>query len=270
MAIAYCALGSGSTGNAFWVRGGGVEILVDCGLSLRSLSRRMDAAGLDLSGVEAVVLTHGHSDHVGGVAALARRHGVRVLGTEETLRRIPGEPPAESLRALPVSGRVSLGGLSIATTPTLHDAPGSVALRFEDDETRLGYATDLGFATRSVARHLAGCDGVVIEFNHDEEMLLFGPYDEKLKRRIYSEVGHLSNRQGAQLLDAVVSSSPGLQHVTLAHLSQENNTPALARRAAEAVLARRGGRPELTVAAPDVPGQVVRLRPRRQMGLPLW
>ncbi len=270
MAIAYCPLGSGSTGNALWLSGGGVQILVDCGLSLRSLGHRMQAVGLDLSLVQAVVLTHGHADHVGGAAALARRHGVRLYGTPETLRRIPGRPPAESLRPLPASGRISIGGLRVATTPTLHDAPGSVALRFEDDETGLGYATDLGFATRSVVRHLSGCDGVVIEFNHDEEMLLYGPYDERLKRRIYSEVGHLSNRQGAQLLDAVLSSTPRLRHVILAHLSLENNTPELARRAAEAVLARRRCRPQVAVADPQAPGPVVRLQPSRQMGLPLW
>ncbi len=270
MAIAYCSIGSGSTGNAWWVSGGGVELLIDCGLSARSLARRLAAVGLDLGRVTAVVCTHGHGDHVAGAAVLARRHGLRIYGTPDTLSMIPGDPPPEQLCPLPEEGRVAIGGLAVATTPTLHDAPGSVALRLEDDETALGYATDLGFATRNIVRHLRGCDGVVVEFNHDEGMLLGGPYDERLKRRIYSEVGHLSNRQGAALLEEVLARTPGLQHVTLAHLSQENNRPEIARATAAEVLRRHRSAARLAVAAPDVPGTPVSLHPPRQMGLPLW
>jgi phosphoribosyl 1,2-cyclic phosphodiesterase len=234
MAIAFSMLASGSSGNSIWVRGGGVEILVDCGLSARAISRRIADAGGDLRDVEAVVCTHAHTDHVAGAAVLARRHDLDIYATRATLERIPNRPPEERMRELPVSGTTRIGGLSIHSLPTQHDAPDSVALVISDGDTHLGIATDLGVPTAELVKALARVDGLVLEANHDVDMLANGDYPAFLKRRISSRVGHLSNDQTAALLRQVMH--PGLQHLTLAHLSEHNNAPDVARQAAESVL----------------------------------
>lgn len=264
MALEYCVLASGSRGNSVWVRGGGVEVLVDCGLAARTLEARLAAVGRDLRAVRAVFCTHGHGDHVGGAAVLARKIGVAIHGTRTTLRCIPGEPPAEALQLLPRTGVVRLGDLEIRSVGTPHDITGSCAFVLSDGETSLGVCTDLGHAAKPLFEALGDVDGLVLESNHDVELLRNGPYPAVLKRRIESRVGHLSNEQSAAMLLRIAH--PELQHVTLAHLSEQNNDPVLAREEAERVLARAAGRPNLAVASQDVPGEPVRLRPRPRKG----
>lgn len=264
MALEYCVLASGSRGNSVWVRGGGVEILVDCGLATRTLEARLASVGQRLDAVRAVFCTHGHGDHVGGAAVLARKIGCAIHGTRTTLRCIPGEPPAEALTLLPRDGAVRIGGLEIRTAPTPHDITGSCAIVVSDGETSLGVVTDLGHPARALLEPLGDLDGLVLESNHDVQMLRDGPYPAHLKRRIESKVGHLSNEQSASLLLRLAHAE--LQHVTLAHLSEQNNDPTLAREAAERVLAVAAGRPNLAVAAQDVAGTPVRLRPRARKG----
>jgi len=277
VALAYCVLASGSGGNCVWVRGGGVELLVDCGLSARAIGRRLADVGGDLADVSAVVCTHAHTDHVAGAAVLARRRGVDIYATRPTLRRIPGAPPPERLRPIPSSGAVAIGGLTVLTCPTSHDVPGSIALSITDGHITVAIATDLGTPTRGIDRLLREADGVVLETNHDPDLLRDGPYPPMLKRRIRSDAGHLSNAQSAALLaDAL---QPRLRHLTLAHLSETNNTPAHAARAIEPVLARAGCAPALAIADQHVPGEPVLLAGRaggaavaalgRQLALPL-
>ncbi len=267
MALTFCLLASGSQGNCLWVRGGGVELLVDCGLSARLTGKRLASVGQSLASVSAVLVTHLHGDHVAGAPVLARRHGLEIHCTEGTLRGLPSGVPLEKRRQLPYGGRLRVGGLTVHTLPTSHDAPQSVALRISDGQTSLGVVTDLGTARPELARALAGVDGLVLEMNHDLEMLANGPYPEGLKRRIRGNWGHLSNAQGAELLRSLLHS--GLQHVTLAHLSEHNNTEALAREAAEAVL--RDGPPglRLSVAKQSAAGEPIPLRaPKGQLALP--
>jgi phosphoribosyl 1,2-cyclic phosphodiesterase len=268
MAIAYCVLSSGSAGNALWVRGGGVEVLVDCGLSARNVGWRLEQVGLDLGNVQAAVCTHGHGDHVRGAAVLARRHHLDIHATEQTLGWLRGDPPVERLRAIPRGGRFAIGGLTITSVPTVHDAPGSVAFVLDDGETRLGVVTDLGVVTENVVEAFGGLDGLVLEMNHDEGMLHDGPYPWHLKRRIAGERGHLSNRQAADLLARLAH--PGLQHLTLAHLSEENNRPQTARAVAEGVLASAGVSPTLAVAGVKRPSEPVVLERAGQLALGLW
>src|SRR5262245_42116084 len=128
MALEYCILASGSAGNCLWVRGGGVEVLLDCGLSARRIGDRFAAVGKHLRNVSAVVCTHGHGDHVAGAAVLARRHGLDVYGTPPTLREIRGEPPPEKLRPVGVRERFRIGNLEVRLAPTPHDAPGSASV----------------------------------------------------------------------------------------------------------------------------------------------
>lgn len=264
MALEYCVLASGSRGNSVWVRGGDVEILVDCGLAARTLQARLAAVGHDLRGVQAVFCTHGHGDHVGGAAVLARKTGVAIHGTRTTLRCIPAEPPPEALHVLPRTGIVQLGGLEIRSIATPHDITGSCAFVISDGETSLGVCTDLGHPAGTLFESLGDLDGLILESNHDVDMLRNGPYPAVLKRRIESKVGHLSNEQSAAMLLRLCHEQ--LQHVTLAHLSEQNNDPAIAREEAERVLSGAAGRPNLAVAAQDVPGEPIRLRPRWRRG----
>ena len=268
MAMAYCVLTSGSAGNSLWLRGGGVEVLVDCGLSARRIAYRLADVGADVDEVQAVVCTHGHGDHVQGAAVLARRHGLEILGTEPTLGSLRGEPPLERLRPFACGGRFSVGRLRFESVATMHDCPGSCAFVVSDGETRLGVVTDLGVVTAGVVRALEGVDGLILEMNHDEIMLRDGPYPAFLKRRIAGSLGHLSNRQAADMLARLAH--PGLQHLTLAHLSQENNRPAAALEAAEGVLDAAGVQPEVAVAGIERPCEPVTLQRTGQLMLGSW
>jgi len=268
MALEYCILASGSAGNCLWIRGGGVQILVDCGLSARRIADRLAAVGQDLRDVQAVICTHGHGDHVAGAAALARRYGIEIHATAGTLRHIRGEPPPERLHTVDVRGRFRIGGLEIRLAPTPHDAVGSCAVVVADGDTSLGVCTDLGRPTEAIRKHLEGVDGLVLEMNHDLRMLLEGPYPEVLKRRIHGDLGHLSNEQSAELLARVLH--PGLQHLSLAHLSEQNNLPEIARETAERVLDDAALAPGLAVAEQHRPGQPVRLETKRRGQLALF
>ncbi len=260
MTIRYCPLGSGSGGNSFWVSGGGVELLVDCGLSARQIERRLSDVGGSLAHIDAIVCTHGHRDHILGTEVLACRRGIQLWATPLACRFFSRKVPLDLIHHLPPHGEIRLRELAIATTPTQHDIPGSVALVLSDGEVSLGIATDLGLATPRIASALSALDGLILEMNYDEEMLACGPYPNRLKKRILSDYGHLSNDQGARLLDSILH--PGLQQVALAHLSEVNNTPALALARAREVLQRRESCAELAVCAQDSPGQPRTLRRR--------
>lgn len=262
MAISYCVLASGSRGNCVWLRGGGVEILVDCGLSALQIEKRLAAVGRSAKELRAIFCTHAHTDHVAGAAVLSRRYDLDVYATASTLRRIPGAPPSERLLELPTSGVVEIDGLQVRTTPTPHDAPGSVAFCIDDRETRVGVVTDLGKPTAAIEKVMAGADGLILECNHDVEMLHDGPYPPVLKRRILGDEGHLSNEQGAEFLTRLLHA--GLQHLTLAHLSETNNTPERAAESVTSVLSRIGaGGFDVAVAEQHRVGEPVVLAPVR-------
>ncbi len=270
MALTYCTLASGSSGNALWVEGGGVALLIDAGLHFKELAQRVSAIGRAPTALRAVVVTHGHGDHTAGVSVLARRTGASILCTRETFADLRAEPPEALFVPLAQASTTAIGGLIVRTQATPHDAQGSFCVTVSDGVSTLGFATDLGCATPAVEAHLAGCDGLVLELNHDLQMLLDGPYPAHLKRRIASSVGHLSNHDGAALLARLAH--PGLQHVTLAHLSETNNRPALAQRAAEQALRDAPSHPRLEIAPQWTAGEPVTLYPggaRGQLRLPL-
>jgi phosphoribosyl 1,2-cyclic phosphodiesterase len=220
-------LGSGSAGNCTLVEGRRARLLIDCGLSARETARRLEEIGCAPRSIEAVLISHEHSDHMGGAAQFSRRFGAPIHTTAATAA-------AAGLAAAQVAGLVQtepgrpfrVGDLEVSPFSVPHDAVDNVGFLVECDGTRLGYATDLGHATRLVMERLKECELLVTEANHDSEMLKNGPYPWAVKQRILSRQGHLSNDEMAELVAGVAG--PRTRHLFLAHLSGTNNTPGLA------------------------------------------
>src|SRR5919201_674399 len=245
-------LASGSGGNTAFVEAGGARVLVDAGLSYRETKRRCADVGLDVRDVTDVLLTHEHVDHCFGAATIARKVGARVHATQGTFTALRDPPPRELCFPIPQDGSLLLGrGLQVRAIPVPHDALEPVAYSFEERVEggrciSAAVVTDLGSAPRSLARALRDLDALVLETNHDARLLTEGPYPPSVKRRVRSDLGHLSNAQAAQLIAQVLHR--GLRHLVLAHLSEQNNTPTHARSEAEAVLELHGSRAVLHLA----------------------
>ncbi len=271
--VRLCVLASGSGGNSLWVDAGATRILIDAGLPLRETARRCRHAGLDLRDLTDVFLTHEHADHSHAAGILGRKLGVRVHATRGTLRALRDPPPDELRSAGRAGVPVRLPALTITPLALAHDACEPVAYVFDDGAVKGAVVTDLGSASAGLVRALQGLDALVRELNHDVRMLIEGPYPWSLKQRIRGGRGHLSNEQGARLLQDVLHG--GLRHLVLAHLSEHNNTEAHARRAAERVLTRHGSSARLSVGAqaraldPVLlgPAAAVPLRRARQLAL---
>ena len=221
-------LGSGSRGNAALVEADGRCLMIDCGLGLKATETRLARLGRTPADIDAILVTHEHSDHLGGVARFAARHGVRVLATAGTARGFRhGSPP--QLEQISPHESFVIGALEVMPMPVPHDANEPCQFVFSDGARKLGIVTDLGHVTAHVVTSLQGCDALALESNHDEAMLAAGPYGAHLRRRVGGQLGHLSNRQAAALLSALDTSR--LRHFVALHLSEINNTPALAQAA---------------------------------------
>ncbi len=233
--MAFALLGSGSAGNAAVIAAGRTRVLLDCGFSARETERRLARAGLADVPLSAILITHEHSDHVGGAVACARRFRVPVWmtsGTHAALgRQAQGLP---DVRHFNPHEEFAIGDLRIEPFPVPHDAREPSQFVFSDGASRLGFLTDVGVTTPHIERMLGGCDALVLECNHDRDMLRDGPYPPALKARIAGDHGHLDNAAAAQLLSRLDRSR--LRQVVAAHLSETNNTPAKARAALAAVL----------------------------------
>lgn len=234
----YAALASGSKGNCHALSEGGQTLLIDAGISLLQIRRRMEILGLDSEVVRAVALTHEHSDHIGAVGVILRRTDWAILATAATrlaVERAQGIQIPHSRWIEVEAGRpCGWEGWRILPFALPHDAEDPVAYRIEAGGAAAAVVTDLGHPTALVADHLQDLDLLVLEANHDVDMLREGDYPPPLKARILSRVGHLSNASMAELLGRALS--PRLKQVVLAHLSESNNDPGLARFAAEEIL----------------------------------
>lgn len=243
-------LGSGSRGNATLVEVAGRRLLVDAGLSARMLANRLRAAGVEPGSIDWILLSHEHQDHSRGAERFSRAHGTAVVASVATLEAMDRSPTHfAAWRPLPDDGRLVLEDVVIDAFPVPHDAARPVGFVVSGDGVRVGFATDLGHATTLVVERLRGCHALLVEANHDSRMLQEGPYPWSLKQRVSGRLGHLSNGEAADLLERVVDGE--CRAVVLAHLSEKNNTPELARRAAGRALAAAGGsRVAMRVASP--------------------
>jgi len=228
----FASLGSGSRGNATVVEQGDTLLLIDCGFSVRETERRLLRLGRDASQVSAVLVTHEHSDHIGGVAQFSRKYRVPVWMTAGTRSACRDEP--ERIELFNSHVAFAVGDLEITPFPVPHDAREPAQFVFSDGARRLGVLTDTGSLTLHIEQQLDGCDALLLECNHDREMLANGVYPPVLKARVGGSYGHLSNDQAAGLLQRIDCSR--LQHLVAAHLSEKNNTEALARIAASSAL----------------------------------
>lgn len=221
-------LGSGSRGNAWLVRAAGTTVMLDCGFGLRETQRRLARLELRPEDIDAVLLTHEHSDHMRGAAAFSRRHGTPVHLTHgcRAMLAALGEAP-EGARPFDSQAVLEIGDLRVESYPVPHDAREPVQFVVSDGRRRFGLLTDAGHVTGHMLAMLEGCHALALECNHDLDMLRRGGYPVALKRRILGPYGHLDNAAAAALLARL--SHAGLGHVVAAHLSEENNTPGLAR-----------------------------------------
>lgn len=229
-------VGSGSEGNSIVLTGSQHRIVIDCGFSQREFQHRCESTGIDVSGIDLLLLTHEHSDHIRGAGVLARRFGCSVVATEHTLRRgraILGN--LSKVRVMSPGETLLLGEMRIDSFSIPHDASDPVGYIVQSDGVKIGICTDLGCITPVVQEKLTGCHGLVLEMNHDVNMLMAGSYPWELKQRIRSRLGHLSNDDTANFLPGIWHA--GLSHLVLAHLSKENNLPELAQVVAEHALA---------------------------------
>jgi len=226
----FALLGSGSRGNGTVVSSGGTTVLIDCGFSAAETERRLARLGLAPRDLAAVLVTHEHSDHAGGVARFCAKHQVPIRTAVGT-RVAAALNGATTLRA---GERCALGALEIEPVAVPHDAAEPLQFVIGDGARRVGVLTDLGHPAEGVAAGFAGCDALVLECNHDGVLLADGPYPGFLKARVGGDRGHLSNAQAGALLARVRSDR--LQHVIAAHLSETNNRPELARAALAAAL----------------------------------
>ncbi len=233
----FASLGSGSEGNGLLIESGPVgptgrpsRVLVDCGFAIRDAEARLGRLGVAPSTLDALLVTHEHGDHIGGVFALARKHGIVVRASHGTLQSVMSAR-FDTVVATVCSSHASfrIGSFEIVPFPVPHDAREPTQFVFDDGVHRLGLLTDAGRCTPHIVDRLSGCDALVLECNHDPAMLEASDYPWSLKRRIDGGYGHLPNAGAAEIVSRIDRSR--LRHLVAAHLSRTNNTPALARAA---------------------------------------
>ena len=219
------SLGSGSKGNATLVDTGETLVLIDCGLPRKDVEQRLNHRGLSAQDIDAILVTHEHSDHCRGVVALSKAHSLPVFLTAGTAsnRRLQGLERAVVIRP---GDRFDVGDLHVAAEPVPHDAREPAQFCLQGGGSKLGVLTELGSITPHVVAAFSGCDAMVLEFNHDPVMLAEGPYPRSIKARVGGDFGHLANAQARQFLEHADTSN--LKVLFVAHVSQQNNQPELA------------------------------------------
>ncbi|MBS3901883.1 MAG: MBL fold metallo-hydrolase [Dethiobacter sp.] len=222
-------LSSGSSGNAVYIATENTRLLIDAGLSGKRLAAALGEIGVDPFSLSGLLLSHDHNDHTCGAGIMARRYKMPLYATDPTWRAAAckmGPIPQTICRLLPSCGSIAFADLTVETFPVPHDAAGPVGFIFRTAKAAIALVTDLGVVTPAILERMRGVNCLVMEANHDEKMLLDGPYPWSLKKRILGNSGHLSNVLAAEALASVVC--PATTHVVLAHLSEHNNLPQIA------------------------------------------
>lgn len=257
-------MGSGSNGNSTFVSDGESLLLVDAGLACQEIEKRLSSFGVSPETIDAILLSHEHGDHIQGAAQFARKHKTALCSTQGTFhalrRRLHRKVDWQRLRP---GDRWKLGRLTVDVFSTPHDAVEPVGFRFQRGRLRFAHVTDIGHISREVEEGLDGAQAILVESNHDVEMLKQGPYPETLKHRVGGRFGHLSNEALARYLEHRLPES--VRHLFLAHISHTNNYQQLVLTSCRQALGRRGGpRPAVHLTYQDRPTGLLRLsEPRR-------
>ena len=239
--IKFQPLLSSSSGNSIYVTDDTTHILIDCGAPIRYIEKCLARLGVSPENLSGIFITHAHSDHVAAAGNLAKKYSVPVFATEETFSlsgRYLSTISRKSARIITAGDDVIIGDMVVHAFSIPHDIAGSVSFTVADSETKFGIATDSGHISDEIIENLTGCESVIVEANHDVDMLMSGPYPYPLKRRILSDAGHLSNVLCGELC-AVLAKS-GTKSFWLGHLSEKNNVPDIAYRTVHQILCNNG------------------------------
>jgi phosphoribosyl 1,2-cyclic phosphodiesterase len=249
-------LASGSSGNAALLATENTRILLDAGLSMREVGKRLASIGEDLTRVDAILITHEHSDHVAGLPVLARNKNVRarIYMTGLTAPAIDWGECQPRLETFQAGASFPVGDIEVQSFSIPHDAIDPIGFCFQAEGVRIGVATDLGYVPESIKFHLRRTDLLLLESNHDLDMLKVGPYPWSVKQRVMSRVGHLSNLVMSEYLLQDLDSSTA--HLVLGHISEQNNHPEIVRMVAAEALGNRGLETRLSLAAQRTPTEV--------------
>ncbi len=238
-----CSISSGSDGNCIYVGGKDTNILVDAGISGKKIEAGLSDIDVDPSKIDGIFVTHEHGDHIAGVGVMARRYHIPIYSTVETIYAMlhtknVGKIPAELLHYVEPDQKLILKDMEICPFSISHDAANPVAYTFEQDGHKMGVATDLGTYDAYTLEHLRDSEILLLEANHDVNMLQVGPYPYILKQRILGRKGHLSNMVSANLLCDIINEK--MKHIILGHLSKDNNFPDLAYETVKCELEEKG------------------------------
>jgi len=256
--LSVCMLASGSSGNSIFISDGNTNVLMDAGLSGVEIERRLKSKGLSPADLDAVIVSHEHEDHIRGVGVLSRRFDLPVYMSRKTAQTASsrlGRIHDSMIRHFECGAEFAINSLKIRPFSLSHDAKDPAGFTVRQNGTKIGIATDLGIATNMVKTHLKDCALLILEANHDPEMLMNGPYPWYLKQRVQGRTGHLSNEASKELLAEIRHEQ--LSHVILAHLSETNNTPRKALSVVGEALSHSKTR--LSVARQDTCGEMLKI-----------
>jgi phosphoribosyl 1,2-cyclic phosphodiesterase len=225
MSLEVCVLASGSSGNSIYVASGKTRILIDAGLSAKQIAIRLDQIGVVPESINGICVSHEHGDHIGGIRVMQKRHGIPVYVNAGTLSGIMRQPKSHeiSTKVFQTGSPFEIGDITVDAFSVPHDAYEPVGFRLQAGNTAVGIVTDLGMSTSLIREKLKGCNAIIVESNHDEDLLREAPRPWPLKQRIRSRQGHLSNTDAAQLIAATATDA--LEQVFLSHLSSDCNSP---------------------------------------------
>jgi len=257
MSLNFAILGSGSSGNSYLVWDDEVKILIDAGFSLKSTLGRAAKIGQDLEGLDAVIISHEHSDHCKGAGVISRRYDTNVMANRRTLASLPWSLGKYKTKPFTTGKRFQVHGLSIEPFPLPHDATETVGFTLRKDGKKVTIATDLGIVPPFLSQRLKGSDLIVLEFNHDLDMLRNGRYPAFLKKRISGPMGHLSNEDAASLLCSSIGNGEPI--IYSAHLSEDNNEPKLVLKTVKEHLDEAGLKARFDYARRHEPSRVIEL-----------
>lgn len=239
----YCSIASGSSGNCHYIGYKNTNILIDAGLSGKKISKGLNEIDVDANKLNGIFVTHEHSDHIKGIGVLSRKYDIPIFVNYKTWSAIKekiGKVKEKNIKIFENNKIYEIGDLEIKPFSIIHDAVDPVGFKLNDGKKSIAVATDIGHVSDNIKENLLGSDLIVLESNYDKEMLLMGSYTYTLKKRVMSDIGHLSNEEAAKFAVELIKS--GTENLLLAHLSRENNFPALAFETSNHILTENGMR----------------------------